>query len=205
MGNRAIITTEKKDLAVYLHWNGGRDSVEAFLDYCKLRGFRAPEKDCYGWARLCQVLSNFFGPDGLSVGIDSYENMAGAGGDNGEYIIRDWEIVDRVFPYEPFSEQNGYDRKEMLHAIDESQPTDDQLGSFLDAVQVRTSMLRIGDEVYMGRIGQTPKLFEVVGFADTFGMKQAPFVNQYLNDGSYESNPNNYIRSEFAWMKPKNI
>ena len=26
MGNRAVITTEKKDLGIYLHWNGGRDS-----------------------------------------------------------------------------------------------------------------------------------------------------------------------------------
>lgn len=32
MGNRAIITTKKRDLGVYLHWNGGRDSVGAFLD-----------------------------------------------------------------------------------------------------------------------------------------------------------------------------
>ena len=47
MGNRAIITSTKKDLAVYVHWNGGRDSVEAFLTYCKLRGFRAPETDDY--------------------------------------------------------------------------------------------------------------------------------------------------------------
>ncbi len=59
MGNRAIITTEKKEIGVYLHWNGGRDSVEAFLEYCKRAGHRSPDKDCYGWARLCQVISNF--------------------------------------------------------------------------------------------------------------------------------------------------
>lgn len=68
MGNRAVITTSQSkdvqtsiDIGVYLHWNGGRDSVEAFLSYCKLRGFRPPERDCYGWARLCQVIGNFFG------------------------------------------------------------------------------------------------------------------------------------------------
>lgn len=49
MGNRAIITTKKRDLGVYLHWNGGRDSVGAFLEYCELRGFRAPDGDTYGW------------------------------------------------------------------------------------------------------------------------------------------------------------
>ena len=31
MGNRAIIKAKGNDnKAVYLHWNGGRDSVEAF-------------------------------------------------------------------------------------------------------------------------------------------------------------------------------
>lgn len=30
MGNRAVITTEEKQIGVYLHWNGGRDSVQAF-------------------------------------------------------------------------------------------------------------------------------------------------------------------------------
>lgn len=29
MGNRAVITTKKRDLGVYLHWNDGWDSVEA--------------------------------------------------------------------------------------------------------------------------------------------------------------------------------
>ena len=37
MGNRAVITTKENmynnGVAIYLHWNGGRDSVEAFLEY----------------------------------------------------------------------------------------------------------------------------------------------------------------------------
>ena len=35
MGNRAVITTPDKKIGVYLHWNGGRDSVEGFLQTCK--------------------------------------------------------------------------------------------------------------------------------------------------------------------------
>lgn len=31
MGNRAVITTRAKEIGVYLHLNGGRDSVEAFI------------------------------------------------------------------------------------------------------------------------------------------------------------------------------
>ena len=53
MGNRAVITTQEyitnpDAIGVYLHWNGGRDSVEAFLKYCDLRGFRPPDSDEYG-------------------------------------------------------------------------------------------------------------------------------------------------------------
>jgi hypothetical protein len=76
MGNRAVITTEEylKDentLGIYVHWNGGRDSVEAFLTYCKLKQYRTPEDDCYGWARLCQTICNFFRTDCLPEWINA--------------------------------------------------------------------------------------------------------------------------------------
>lgn len=97
MGNRAIITTKKRDLGVYLHWNGGRDSVGAFLEYCELRGFRAPDGDTYGWARLCQVICNYMGAEGLSVGISRYEGDARMDpGDNGIYVIEGWRIACRL-------------------------------------------------------------------------------------------------------------
>lgn len=97
MGNRAVITTEDKDLGIYLHWNGGRASVQAFLDVCKELGFRPPEQDNYGWARLCEVIGIFMGRDGLSVGIDRYDRLDTNNGDNGVYIIKDWQIIDREF------------------------------------------------------------------------------------------------------------
>lgn len=107
MGNRAVITTPDKKIGVYLHWNGGRDSVEGFLQTCKKYGFRPPERDNYGWARLCQVIANFFGPDGLSIGIGPYEELNRNNGDNGVYIIKDWQIVGRE--YAPDEEQCEYD------------------------------------------------------------------------------------------------
>ena len=61
MGNRAIITTKDKKIGVYLHWNGGLDSVNAFLKYCELKGYRSPDSSNYGFARLCQVIGNYFG------------------------------------------------------------------------------------------------------------------------------------------------
>lgn len=124
MGNRAVITTKNKDLGVYLHWNGGRDSVEAFLTYCKLKGYRCPEYDNYGWARLCQVIGNFFGGE-CSVGIDLYDNLDTDNGDNGVYIIENWEIVGREF----FSgrEQTTHNLDEALEAINDSMPKDEQI------------------------------------------------------------------------------
>lgn len=47
MGNRAVITTPDKNLALCLHWNGGRDTVEPLLKYCELQGYRPPSQDCY--------------------------------------------------------------------------------------------------------------------------------------------------------------
>jgi hypothetical protein len=124
MGNRAVITTEAKDLGVYVHWNGGRDSIEAFLLYCKLKGYRCPENDCYGWARLCQVISNFFGGE-LSVGIDRYDRLDTDNGDNGTYIIKDWQIIGKEF--EPLDKLCIEQVKNMLEAINGSMPKDEQL------------------------------------------------------------------------------
>lgn len=125
MGNRAVIATKNKDLAVYLHWNGGRDSVEAFLKYCELKKFRCPEEDNYGWACLCQIIANYFG-DGLSLGIDTFESLKdSACYDNGVYFIENWKIVDR----DDFSgeEQRLYGLKKMLLDINDCQPKQVQL------------------------------------------------------------------------------
>lgn len=124
MGNRAVITTKDKKIGVYLHWNGGRDSVEAFLKYCELKGYRTPDSDCYGWARLCQVIGNFFGGS-TSIGIDQYNKLDTDNGDNGVYIIEGWEIVDRL--YHDWPEQHEYKLTEMLKQINDAQPKDEQL------------------------------------------------------------------------------
>ena len=104
MGNRAIIVTEKKDLAVYVHHLGDRGYIEAFLAVCKERNFRPPEKDAYGWARLCQVICNYVGDKdgGLGCGVDTHQVLDN--GDNKVYIIKDWEIIDTkgVPPIPPY-------------------------------------------------------------------------------------------------------
>lgn len=202
MGNRAVITTEKKEIGVYLHWNGGRDSVEAFLEYCKLREFRSPDQDCYGWARFCQVVANFFGGDGLSVGIDVYtDDDSMSPGDNGIYVIRGWEIVDRIGG--PAREQTGHDLKEMLLSIDEAQPERQRLGEFLNGDWVKPNELKIGDEVfaqiYVRGEGFVWKTFPVIGIGEDKvvngrNVKGVPYIAKLCSDGCpYDMNINNYI------------
>ena len=137
MGNRAVITTEENfknnGIGVYLHWNGGYDSVSAFLKYCELKGYRTPDTDCYGWARLCQVIGNFFGGS-TSIGIDTVDKLDCDNYDNGVYIIKGWEIVDRK--YNNYAEQMNYDLDGMLLEIDKSMPEAEQIGEYLKAKEI---------------------------------------------------------------------
>lgn len=85
-------------VGVYLHWNGWRDSIEAFLGACKELGYRDGASDNYGIARFTQTVCNFFGSDGLSCGVDKLEHLDTDNYDNGVYVVGDnWEIIGREF------------------------------------------------------------------------------------------------------------
>ena len=99
MGNRAVITTSSTATAgvgIYCHWNGGLESVLAFLEACKKRGYRQPGSDpSYAMARLCGLIHEFFGGDS-SVGIGQLKELDCNNGDNGVYVIGgDWVITKR--------------------------------------------------------------------------------------------------------------
>lgn len=120
MGNRAVITNKDRQIGVYLHWNGGRDSVNSFLTYCKIAGYRDLTSDpTYGFARLTQVISNWFGGN-LSVGVNVLSKLDCDNFDNGMYIVDGWDIVGRE--YHEGEEQDEYDLEEMLLDIDSKQP-----------------------------------------------------------------------------------
>lgn len=195
MGNRAIIQTkesyENEGIGIYLHWNGGRDSVEAFLKYCELKGYRSPDCDNYGWARLCQVIGNYFG-GALSIGIDNFGKSVGEWQDNGTYIIKGWKIVDRKCWGDDCEEQNNYDLTRMLIDIDKAQPVKEQFGKdFILAPEVPISKLKIGDTVFINIYEGTYEKCKVVGIKDDI-----PYVDLYDHDGDYSWNSNNYIRTE---------
>lgn len=202
MGNRAIIQTresfDNEGIGVYLHWNGGYDSVSAFLKYCELKGYRAPDADPYGWARLCQVIGNFFGGS-TSFGIDNFTKDAGEWQDNGTYIIEGWEIVGRECWDEHRFEQHSHDMLDMLLAIDEAQPVREQLGrEFILAEEVFVSELKIGDIVWIQNYDSSYTKHTILGFGadevrNGHNVKDVPYVDMYDHNGDYTWNVNNYI------------
>ena len=101
MGNRAVIAfvddngkQDKNSAGIYLHWNGGRDSVEGFLQAAKDYGLRSGS---YGLARLTQIICNSF-PGTISVGVDVVKKLDCDNYDNGVYWVdQNFDIVGREY------------------------------------------------------------------------------------------------------------
>ena len=120
MGNRAVITFDSahkaSGIAIYVHWNGGRDSIEAFLKATRIlmgAGGRTGDT-AYGKARFIQVVGLNF-PGALSFGVGTLKEFGGWNCDNGLYVIDSatMTIKDRKFDdyYDThtFTEQNEHD------------------------------------------------------------------------------------------------
>lgn len=204
MGNRAIIKPEGKNIGVYLHWNGGIDSVTAFLKYCELRGFRSFE-DPYGLARFCQVVGNFFG-GGTSIGIETNvsEEKDAYMIDNGMYVVKGWKVIRHI--NKP-SFRDNYDIDEMLKVIDERQPETEQLGEFLDAVETPISDIKVGDMVFVQTIGELYQKWEVIGigedrYVNGRNVLGVPYVNKWNNG---PDNPNNYLGETARVLKTQGV
>ena len=101
MGNRAVITTSTSrttGVGIYVHYNGGLESVLAFLHVAKERGYRDPTNDtAYGMARLCGLVCEFFGLKlDTCVGIGQLKELDCDNRDNGVYVIgAGWTIKSR--------------------------------------------------------------------------------------------------------------
>ena len=101
MGNRAVISFKCEGVpkeyspSIYLHWNGGRDSIEGFLKAHEKADFRYGD---YGIARLIQLITNWFG-GGLCVGVSVYSKLDTDNFDNGVYWVcsKTFKIVEREF------------------------------------------------------------------------------------------------------------
>jgi len=124
MGNRAVIAftdehgnQDKNSVGIYLHWNGGRDSVEGFLQAAKDYGLRSGS---YGVARLTQIIGNCF-PGTLSVGVDMLNKLDCDNYDNGVYWVdKMFNIVDREYNTRAdFKEQQEYKLADFVKGVKE--------------------------------------------------------------------------------------
>lgn len=127
MGNRAVIVWQDRDgryseesTGVYVHWNGGRDSVEAFLAYCEMQGYADPADDPESIQKFANVVDWFFGGEGRSFEVGQIANLDTDNYDNGMYVCKGWRIVGRE--YFRGEEQRAYDFPDMMHSINASQP-----------------------------------------------------------------------------------
>ena len=116
MGNIAVIVSkdttkenQNQKIGIYVHWYGSEDSIKSFLKDAKDKGVRNVVSDpSYGWARLCQVISDTLTKECLESEYETskshaYETGIGIGlvsqldthnYDNGVYYIdENWEIV----------------------------------------------------------------------------------------------------------------
>ena len=115
MGNRAVIQIENNPLEIYLHWNGGRDSIDPMLVYAREQGIGSGD---YGVARLCQIIGNTLGGT-LSLGVAPKGSYSGDE-DNGTYVLdNEFNIVGRKGLRVGFTEQSVYPYEDMLSHVRE--------------------------------------------------------------------------------------
>jgi len=124
MGNRAYVVFADKDFtefspAVYLHWNGGPESIYAFLQEMDRRNIRRGNDLPFQVARFVHIVCDFFDADeagGLSIGVVPGPSKIGdpeashlADEENGLYVIvrGKGEPVVRRFFGEDWTEDNS--------------------------------------------------------------------------------------------------
>ncbi len=107
MGNRAVVTFEpnptKNSVGVYLHWQGGPESIRAFADV--LDELKVSAGDDYELARFAQIVGNYFG--GVhSIGVGVIGKLDCENYDNGVYVI-DRTAKPRVIKQSPSGNLSG--------------------------------------------------------------------------------------------------
>lgn len=167
------------------------ESRDISPEECELQGYRAPSSDEYGFARICQVMGNFFGGS-LSLGVGAYTTDRQMDpGDNGIYVIEGWRIADHLRTeydsdwnpvgmrsFGPSEEEDWHKFDDMLRAFDASMPEELRLGELLDSVEVPASELQVGDEVWMyDSVRGKWEAFPVVGFGQPNGNRIAVEVD----------------------------
>ena len=81
MGNRVIVVFINRDRtefspSIYLHWNGGPESIYAFLKEMDIREVRGSDHMEYQAAGFIKIVGDLFGPDGLSLGVSNLRGVS---------------------------------------------------------------------------------------------------------------------------------
>lgn len=94
MGNRAVVTFSPKQ-SVYVHWNGGRASIEGFL--AAVRELKLPcSTPAEAADSFARVAKSFLG--GSTVELGPASRLDTDNGDNGQYVVSlDLEITRRRY------------------------------------------------------------------------------------------------------------
>jgi hypothetical protein len=100
MGNRAVIafgSTAKTAPAIYVHWNGGHASIEAFLRAAHALSIRGT--DTRARNLVADAIRSFLQ---TSTYTGTYGQLDANNGDNGVYVVNsDLAIIKRVYKRGP--------------------------------------------------------------------------------------------------------
>lgn len=212
MGNRAVITKLGSEKGIYLHWNGGMDSVKPIVWFAKHFIFDMEELDAINFVAKCWGLD----PDYRNASELDCNNY-----DNGVYIVNNGVIIGRV--YAPSKEQDSYDFDEMVDSLNSAMPKNyrksrefvlkylaseslkDEWGNidkekFRDKVHIGSEVLvhEWNGDAFFKLLG-VRKSHELVNGEDRYGKYYFNFtkLNKYQSpwddaDERLEGNPNSY-------------
>lgn len=122
MGNRAVLCFDEYNdeaIGIYLHYYGGRESIEAFLQAAReVMGDRLGD-EAYARARLSMCIGIAI-PGNLSFGLGKCEELDCDNNDNGTYIIDSATLTIKgrmFFEGTEQDEYNTYDINESVESI----------------------------------------------------------------------------------------
>ena len=135
MGNRAVIVFQGQryrlsSLCVQLQWNGGRASIEGFLQAARQLNIRRPRReDTHDHDRAIRQLGHLIGTYffGYGVGFTTYvlpyADAHRNNRDNGVYVINaDFEIVERLHAGHNLEEWNAEKTEAICQHITQRAP-----------------------------------------------------------------------------------
>lgn len=165
MGNSAVIVKQGSSEGVYLHWNGGRDSVEPIVWYA--HNFITDEEELQAIYNVCKWC-------GLNPYRGKMELQDCDNGDNGVYIVEDGKIIGRV--YNHGEEQDNYDFNEFVCSLNEEMPgyyrvDKNFLLQYLASKEVNRKDVKDGDYLYVEK-----NLFHPAVFLKVLSVRKESFL-----------------------------